>query len=100
MINPLRKMHMEHSWLSKNELIDECAELRIRVAELEEVIADTHRLYLHLAEDSNELFENDPTDDPRNYHRALDYRSCATLLKHRLATIAREDVLLTNHHTT
>ncbi len=100
MINPLRKMHMEHSWLSKNELIDECAELRVRVAELEEVIADTHRLYLHLAEDSNELFENDPTDDPRNYHRALDYRSCATLLKHRLATIAREDVLLTNHHTT
>ena len=78
----------------------ECAELRVRVAELEEVIADTHRLYLHLAEDSNELFENDPTDDPRNYHRALDYRSCATLLKHRLATIAREDVLLTNHHTT
>ena len=53
-------MHMEHSWLSKNELIDECAELRVRVAELEEVIADTHRLYLHLAEDSNELFENDP----------------------------------------
>ena len=58
MNNPLRKMHMEHSWLSKNELIDECAELRVRVAELEEVIADTHRLYLHLAEDSNvRIFE-------------------------------------------
>lgn len=82
------------------DVVDECAELRLRVAELEEVIADTYRLYLHLANDSDELFENDPTDDVRNYHRALDYRSCATLLKHRLASIAREDVLLTNHHTT
>ena len=68
--------------------------MRLRVAELEEVIADTYRLYHHLANDSDELFENDPTDDVRNYHRALDYRSCATLLKHRLASIAREDVLL------
>ena len=82
------------------DVVDECAELRLRVAELEEVIADTYRLYHHLADDSDELFEKDPTDDVRNYHRALDYRSCATLLKHRLASIAREDVLLTNHHTT
>ncbi|MEK9699065.1 MAG: hypothetical protein VW270_25030, partial [Candidatus Poseidoniales archaeon] len=63
------------------DVVDECAELRLRVAELEEVIADTYRLYLHLENDFDELFENDSTDDVRNYHRALDYRSCATLLK-------------------
>ena len=87
-------------YMKDPERFDECAELKFKIAELEEVIADTYRLYLHLANDSDELFENDPTDDVRNYHRALDYRACATLLKHRLAKIAREDVLLTNHHTT
>ncbi len=96
MNNPLRKMQM----ISKNELVDECAELRVRVAELEEVIADSYRTFLMIAEDADANFEADHGDSVRSYHRCIDFKSCATLLKHRLATIAREDVLLTNHHTT
>ena len=76
--------------VSKKELVNECAELRVENSEQKKVIKDFHTMLDHIESDSMSKYES--TEDIRDYTRSSHFKSAKVLLESSLNIIGSEIV--------
>ena len=69
--------------VSKKELVDECAELRVENSELKKVIKDFHTMLDHIESDS---YESD-------YSRSLHFKGAKILLESSLDSVNMSEIV-------
>ena len=69
--------------VSKKELIEECAELRVAKSELEDAIKRLHGILSMIEDDSYEI----------DHSRSMHFRGAKSLLEYQLEKIGREEIV-------